>query len=231
MYFLVGVIILIVFVIIISIYIKMIIRVLLDKAGFSGMNLGDIFEQARLEDQELPKSLASMDRIYLEQIKKDFPSININELKRKAEVVVQDVYSAIEKKNSDGLVGKIKNYVDRKINDYNTDVSFNNFKIHNTVISNYKKEKGVASIYFSVAFEYILVKDNKKVKTQDRVKLEYIYIIDELKIDRDIKVLGIHCPNCGSPIKELGDKNCSYCGSAVLEIIGRVFTCNDIVQY
>ena len=57
------------------------------------------------------------------------------------------------------------------------------------------------------------------------------HMIDEEKISPEENVLGIHCPNCGSPIKTLGEKQCSYCGSAVMEIVGRVFVCNDIVRY
>ena len=64
MYFLIGVIVLILFVVIFYFIIKLKIRSILDKAGFSGMRLSDIIEEARLEEQETPKSLASMDRIY-----------------------------------------------------------------------------------------------------------------------------------------------------------------------
>ena len=232
MYFLIGVIILIVFVIGIYIYIKCRIRNVLDGAGFSGMNLKDIIDEARLEDQEVPKSLASMDRIYLNQIEKDFPDIHISELKRKAETILMNCFQAIEKKDSSSLKGKIKSFVEEKILEYQgKNVSFGNFKIHNTVISNYKKDKAVATIYFSISFEYYLNANGKEVKTQDRVKLEFIYVIDESELPEDITVLGIHCPNCGSPITNLGYKSCSYCGSQVQEVIGRVFTCNDIVSY
>ena len=230
MYFLIGVIILIVFVI--GIYIKYRIRNVLDGAGFSGMNLKDIIDEARLEDQEVPKSLASMDRIYLKQIEKDFPDIHISELKRKAETILMNCFQAIEKKDSSSLKGKIKSFVEEKILEYQgKNVSFGNFKIHNTVISNYKKDKALATIYFSISFEYYLNTNGKEVKTQDRVKLEFIYVIDESELPQDITVLGIHCPNCGSPITNLGYKSCSYCGSQVQEVIGRVFTCNDIVSY
>ena len=57
MYFLIGVIILIVFIIVTYIYIRLKIRGILDKAGFAGMRLKDIIEEARLEEQENPKSL------------------------------------------------------------------------------------------------------------------------------------------------------------------------------
>ena len=51
-----------------------------------------------------------MDSIYLEQIKKDFIDININELKREAEKVILDSYKAIETKDSSKFSGKIKKF-------------------------------------------------------------------------------------------------------------------------
>ena len=224
MYFLIGVIVLILFVIIFYFIIKLKIRSILDKAGFSGMRLSDIIEEARLEEQETPKSLASMDRIYLKQIQKDFPEINVSELKRKAEEILTECFQYRENSKIK-LTGKMKSFVDSIKGEYH------NFKIHNTVISNYQKSKGTASIYFSTAFEYYINNNGKYTKVQDRVKTEFVYIIDEFKIDKDINVIGIHCPNCGSPVTSLGEKKCSYCGSAVTEIIPKVFHCIDIVRY
>ena len=173
-----------------------------------------------------------MDRVYLAQIKKDFIDININQLKRNAEKVIMDCYHAIERKDSSGLKGKIKSFVDSMIRDYQgKEVRFKHFKFHNTVVSKYQKENGVATIYFASSFEYILDVDGESNKVQDRARAEYIYVIDEDKISHDVQVLGIHCPNCGSPITTLGEKHCSYCGSAVLEIVNRVFVCNDVVRY
>ena len=225
MYFLIGVIILIVFIIITYIYIKLKIRGVLDKAGFAGMRLKDIIEEARLEEQENPKSLGSMDRIYLKQIQRDFPDINISQLKRKAEEILTECINYKDNSNLK-LTGKMKSFVDSIIGK-----SIHNFRIHNTVISNYQKMNGTASIYFSTAFEYYLDNKGKSVKTQDRVRTEFVYVIDEGKVDKNIDVLGIHCPNCGSPITTLGDKKCSYCGSAVTEVIPKVFHCIDIVRY
>ena len=232
MAFLIGVIILIVFCVVVYFYFKIRIRRTLDNFGFQGMNLKDIIQEAKLEDQEVPKSLSSMDCIYLEQIKKDFPNININELKRESEKVLLDCFNSIEKKDPSKFKGKIRSFVESMIQDNkDSDVSYDDFKIHNTVLSSYKKEGGIATIYFASSFQYILKKNGKSVKTQDRVKTEFIYVYDVKEVEEDKKVLGIHCPNCGSPITSLGDKNCSYCGTLVLELIGRVFTCNDIVRY
>ena len=232
MYFLIGVIILIAFVLIAFVYIKLKIRSILNKAGFSGMNLKDVIEEARLEDQEVPKSLASMDRIFLKKIKTDFPEIHIDELKRISEKVILDCFNAVEKKDCSKLKGKIKSFAEDFMNDYqDKEVHFNNYKIHNTVISNYHHDKGFATINFASSFEYCLEIDGSSKKVQDRAKTEFIYVIDEAKLPKDIHVLGIHCPNCGSPITTLGEKKCSYCGSAVLEVVSKVFTCHDIVRY
>lgn len=213
-------------------YLKIRARRFLDDAGFAGMSLGEVIQEAKLEDQEVPKSLSSMDSIYLENIKRDFPSININEIKSQAEKIILDSYNAIEKKNSTGLKGKIKSFTDDLINDYKgKDVRFDNFKIHNTVVARYTNDRGVATITFGTSFEYNLVINGKSVKTQDRIKTEFIYVIDMDKVPADLKAFGINCPNCGSPIKNLGEKSCAYCGSAVKEIFGHLFTCNNIVRY
>ncbi len=228
MLFLIGVLILIVFIIICILYFRVRIRRILNQFGFVGKNLSDMIQEAKLEDQEVPKSLASMDRIYLNQIKKDFPDLNINELKRKAEKEILDCFHAVEKKDSSSLDKKMKSSYEKMMNDYNNqDVSFDHFQFHNTVLSNYQKNGKVATVHFSSSFQYFL----NGVKTQDRARVEFIYVIDEEKISKDTNVLGIHCPNCGSPIKTLGEKQCSYCGSAVIEVVGRVFVCNDVVRY
>ena len=232
MWFLIGVLIFIAFVIGLIIFIKIKTRNILDRAGFVGMNIKDIIDEARLEDQENPKSLSSMDSIYLTNIRKDFPDLNINELKSKTEKIILDSYNGVELKNSSGLKGKIKSFVDDMINDYrDKDVKFDNFKFHNTVISKYSNDRGVATITFGCSYEYMLNINGNSVKTQDRAKVEFIYIIDIDKVPANLKAYGINCPNCGSPIKNMGDKSCSYCGSAVKEVYGHVFTCNNIVRY
>ncbi len=232
MYFLIGVLILCMFIIGLIVYFRIKIRNVLDNNGFVGMNLKDIIEEARIEDQETPKSLSSMDSIYLTNIMKDFPEININELKSKAEKVILDSYNAVENKNTGNLKGKIKSFADDMINDFrDKNVKFDNFKFHNTVVSKYSNDRGIATIRIGSSYEYFLNVDGKSVKTQDRSLVEFIYIIDIDKVPADLKVFSINCPNCGSPIKNLGDKSCDYCGSAVKEIYGQVFTCNNIVRY
>ena len=111
-------------------------------------------------------------------------------------------------------------------------VSYDSFKIHKTVVSRYDKLDGIATIYFGSSFEYYMKKDNGiRKKVQDRVKVEFIYVYDIDKVDFDNKLLGLNCPNCGSPIKSLGTKSCSYCGTGIVDVVNKVWNCNDIVRY
>ena len=202
-------------------------------AAFGAISgLTELIKNERLRDQEEPKSLSSMDSIYLNQIKKDFPDININEMKRQAEKVILDCFNAVEKKDNSGFKDKIKSFVDEMINDYNgKNVKFNQFKFHNTVVSNYQKNGAVATITFGSSFQYFLEVDGKDTKTQDRAKVEFIYVIDANQVSAEMKSLDLHCPNCNSPITNLGHKTCTYCGTSIVELIKRVFVCNDIKRY
>ena len=232
MFFLIGVIILIVFIMSVYLYIKVKLRRILDETGFSNQSIWDIIREARVRQQSVPKMISSMDKIYLNQITEDFPDINLNELKRKSEKVILDCFNAIEAKDSKNLTGKFKSFVDDIINDYEgKKVKFDEFKFHRTSLSEYKKDKGIVSLYFSSAFEYILDIDGKRKKVQDRAKVEFIYIIDEGKLSEYQNAIDFHCPNCNSPITNLGQKKCSYCGTAVVQVVGRTFFCNDIVRY
>ncbi len=232
MAFLIGVIILILFVVFCYIFIKIKVKKALNSHGIS--SLKEAFEKAQLEDEELPKSLSSMDSIYLEKIKEDFPDININELKRMSEKIILDSLNAIEKKTSQNIKNaKIKAFVDSKIEDLKgSTISYDSIKFHKTVVSKYENYNGIATIYFGSSLEYFYQKDNSiKKKVQDRFKLEFIYIIDSSKVAADKKILGLNCPNCGSPIRSLRNRNCEYCGTKVIDLVKRVWTCNNIVRY
>ena len=226
MWFLIGVLILIAFIVFSYIY----IRIRLKK--YFGSDIGEIIKEARLEDEELPKSLSSMDSIYLERIKKDFPDVNINELKSLCEKEILDIFNSVENKNVKSIKGKMKSLVESMIEDNrNKDISYQDIKFHKTVVSKYENNNSIATITFGSSFQYILNEGSKTKKVQDRAKIEFIYVIDANKVDYKKKVLGINCPNCGAPIKKLGNKSCSYCGSHIIDIVKKVWTINDVKFY
>lgn len=220
MFFLIGVLVLIIFIVSVYVYTKRKLNTMF------GMDLSEIIKQAKLEGEELPKSLSSMDSIYLENLIKDFPEININEIKRLAESNIIDIFNAVENNDTSKLKGKMKVLAESKIQD-NKNVRYDNLKFHNTVLSRYQKTKEIATIIIGTSFQYIL--NDKKV--QDRAKVEFIYVIDAEKINPNQKLVGLNCPNCGSPIKTLGLKHCSYCGTGVKDIVKKVWICNDVTFY
>ena len=233
MWFLIGVIIFIGFVVFCYFFVKRKLQGLSNKY-LGGYNIKEVIEEARIEDEEVPKSLSGMDSIYLEQIRKDFPNVNVNEIKRMCEKEILNTYRAIENKSVKDIKNeKIKSFVNSKIDDLgNESIKYNDLVIHRTVISKYEKNQGIATLYFATSFQYMLEKsDGSSKKVQDRVRCEYIYVIDSSKVTKDINVLGISCPNCGSPITSLGEKSCSYCGSGVVDIVSKVWIINDLVQY
>ena len=189
---------------------------------------------AKSEIEEEPKSVSSMDSIYLKRIENDFPDLNINELKSSAENVIIDTLNAIENKDRESLISseRVNSYINSKINDLKDDsATYNNIKFHKTVITNYNRTDSVATIHIASSIEYLYKKnDEASKKVQTRFKCEYIYIIDSSKIG-NVKALGLNCPNCGAPIKTLGHKHCEYCNSGVIDIVKKNWTINNIKEY
>ena len=92
---------------------------------------------------------------------------------------------------------------------------------HNHAIKKYEKSNGMATITTSSSVEYFYssnVKDElaySDVKKQTRYTCEFVYVYDEAKIGYEKQAFGVHCPNCGAPLKKLGAGNCYYCGTHV----------------
>lgn len=106
----------------------------ISKMAFGTEDIIKGFQDAELEAQQTPKSLAGMDSIILPRIKKDFPEFNVD-------VAKQDVRH------------ELKNYLKNK----------RSVKIHNVVIRDYKKHKFESVIVMQAAAEYI-EKDRKQQK-------------------------------------------------------------------
>lgn len=226
MYFLLGVLILIFF--FMSVYIYFSYKF---KEVF-GSNLWYIIKEARLQDEIRPKSLSSMDSIYLKQLMEDFPEINIDEFKSDSEKYILDYLFAVENKDSSKLNGKIKSVADSKINDLdNKEIKFENVKFHNRVLDKYNKANGFAIITIGCSFEYIKKENGKDKRIQDRARLQYIYVTQYDKVDYTKKSFSINCPNCGSPYVDYKNKRCSYCGSLVQPLVKNVWVLNDIKFY
>ena len=139
-------------------------------------SISSLIKDTRMEYESMPKSLSSLDSLYLTRIKEDFPSLNINELKRECEKNILDYFHAIENGDSTGFQSdKIKSSVDQKIREYRgKSVSFRSIHFHKTVVSKYEKNGSVATITFGSSLQYELYIDGA---FQKRCKIGSVFNI------------------------------------------------------
>lgn len=215
-------------------YIKIKLRRIL-KEFFDTTSLKEAFEKANQETEETPKSISSMEPVYKNYLKKDFPDANLQELKSMAENCILDVFNAVETKNLkilDKYDGKISSFAETKINDCKDEnIVYDNIKIHRTSISKYSHDKVAATLVFTTTLEYFYkVGEKTGKKIQDRLKTELVYVLDKEEYGFTTKSVGVNCPNCGAPVKKLGEKKCTYCGTALGILTKNVWNVNNIIQ-
>ena len=202
---------------------------------FGTTDFSEALRNSKVEAESTPKSLSGMDSIYASRIKKDFPSLNINELKSKAETIILKTFDAIENNDEDAFktYERLNAFIRSRIDDYkNDEVHFYSTKIHRTVLNKYEKSGGIATMTFQSSLEYVIsTKKKNEKKIQTRIKTEFIYIVDEEKVILEKKALGLNCPNCGAPIKGVGERKCSYCGSGIEDIVKRTWTISNLAEF
>lgn len=194
----------------------------------------DAINKSEVAEMETPKSVSSMESLIVPNLNKDFPDLNINEIRRMVEEAIINCFRAIEDRSTEGLncSSNIVSWINSKISDNgDKQVNYDDIKFHQTLLSKYEKKNGVATLYFQTSLEYNEIIEGNRKKIQDRYRVEFIYIIDANQVTSDQKGLGLNCPNCGAPIQTLGEKYCVYCGSGIKEIVKKSWTLNNIEKY
>ncbi len=204
-----------------------------------------------------PRSLSSMDSIYIPKLEKDFPEFNWNEWKVRIQDAVLRRMEAIDERDPELLSDHplIKEDVERIITNEGTGVKnltysedeleFKNRHAYNTVIFGYDRNSGLCTIHTqtSVSYERHVkagIKANSAQgsagsrirKIQSVFKTDLVYVQDADKVDSRLKgkMIGYNCPNCGAPLKMIGVKVCEYCGTAIEGVNIKVWTINKITE-
>lgn len=184
-----------------------------------------------IESKMTPKHVTGMTKLLIPKIINDFPNFSETELYNKVETSLLLVFESLEKKelkSNDELV-LLRDKLKEQISDYRSakiDVKYDDVKFHRHALKYYKKDEGALNITISSALEYYykksvngkIIDDYSEYKKQTRYTTEFIYIYNPDKIVRTKSLIGINCPNCGAPVKKLGLKKCSYCGSGLEDI-------------
>lgn len=192
---------------------------------------------------ETPRSLHAMTSVYLPQILRDFPQFDYELYKNKAKSLLRSYFTAIETKKSTALAEEcsqtLKNNVQGIIEDLNSrnvKQFFNQCVIHDVQISRYIKTGATVTIVFVLSVgQYAYIEDesgkvvfgDKTLKHQTVYEVGLVYVQDVDKAGAE-SGLGINCPNCGAPIKNLGVKFCEYCGTGIVEINERAWKFNSV---
>jgi len=190
------------------------------KKNYGTSNISKFYEEYHTDNVNTPKSISSMEQIDIKDIHKDFPNLNINELKSNAEKAILNILLSIENKDENlvkGYHSKIRTYVKSKINDLgNNKVSYEDIKFHRTAINKYIKKSNTYTIIFVTTFEYNIKEKKNTYKIQSRIKTEYTYNKD--RTNKELYKLGLNCPNCGATITDEEHHKCEYCGATALDI-------------
>lgn len=192
---------------------------------------------------ETPKSVSGMTRLMEPQIMRDFPDFSWEEFKHRAENMLISALLAITSGDVTTIVDAsdtLKEQIRNRIGDNEASgvkENFEQIKIHQTEISNYRKEKGTCVITIQSSVEYFyskmrgdeLIAGSKERKTQTKYNTELIYIQDSDLAEFD-NAIGVSCPNCGAPIKVLGEMRCEYCGTKVTPVNTKVWSLHKIYE-
>lgn len=225
-----GIALIILAVVIIGIYMK--VRTSVRKFSKEMFGTEDIVEGIKREEllaENTPKSAMGMTRLMLPLIEKDFPGFNWAQFRSEAESILREYLLCISKGEvmHDEMASRtLGDQVEQRIRELSLNKEkeyFDDIKIHQTEIKNYKKSDGICliEIHTSVQYHHYIMSDGEIVSgskthmVQTRYLIELQYIQDEILASGEEEAIGLTCSQCGGPIKNLGAKYCEYCGSAI----------------
>ena len=216
------------------VFLILVIKLKLTARKYGYSNLGSLINELRQgvnDSFDAIKSIGSQTQLLLPSIVRDFPNFSHYELFNKVETSLRLIFNSLEEKcvgKQDELV-LIRENLKAEIEDMasnNTSVRYDDIKFHKHGIKSYTKKDGVATIEINTALEYEyektkngkVINNNKGHKKQDRIVTKFIYVYDPDDYRKTQALVGITCPNCGAPVKELGNKVCRYCNSGLEDI-------------
>lgn len=212
------------------------------QTAFGTPNIAQGAEQMRLELSNTPKSVSGMTQLLLPKIANDFPDFNYNEMKERANNVLVSYLRAVNDKNTsvlqDGneeIQNQLVNHI-QMLSAKGLHEHFEQIRLHETEIHQYRQHQGRCIITFQTAFEcfHYITDANRKItsgsndlKYQTKYNIDMVYIQDRSIMNEYDTALGVNCPNCGAPVSSLTAKFCEYCGTGIVEFNIRAWSfCN-----
>lgn len=215
------------------------------RSAFGTDDLLEGYKEQKRQLSETPRSVQSMTGIYLPEIHRDFPTFDLDEFTTKAKTVLRGYLNAIatgttatlpKQDMTVSLVNQIQEIIETHAANGQKQ-TFAEPVIHACAIGRYLKSGGTVTIRFNLSvgmYAYLEDDAGKVINGSRDEKLQTVYELDLVYLqDADImgvygEGLGLNCPNCGAPIRNLGQKFCEYCGTGVVEVNTRVWKFNAV---
>lgn len=213
------------------------------QAAFGTNSLTEGLNRQADELAATPKSVSGMTRLMEPQIVRDFPDFVWQEFKHRAENMLTLALLAITAEDEGRMEAAsedMRRQVENRIagnRAMGVREVYDNIRIHQTEIANYRKDHGKCVITIQSAVEYYhyrtaadgrVTEGSKERKQQTRYNMELIYIQDADAAAGN--AVGAVCPHCGAPIRTLGNPVCEYCGSAVQLINIKVWSLHNFYE-
>lgn len=198
---------------------------------FGTKNFLEGFNKHKQDFEETPKTPMGMERLVMPDLIKDFPNMNVEEMKKLSEENILNFLHSIEQKDvakfnnpSEKLLKDIANTINTYKKD---DIKFENISAHQTVVNTYKRATSVCTLIFQTSIGFNCTKNSVSKKVETRFNTEYIYIYNTKNI-KSTESISLKCPNCGAPIEGLGFKVCPYCNAGLIDLAPKTWKLNDI---
>lgn len=158
--------------------------------------------------------------------------------------LLRNYFSAVESKRlgviSEEVTPNFTNYVQGIIDQLSSVANTQHYEdvnIYDVQIARYIKNGATVTILFEASvgyFSYVTDMNNEVTfgSRENRMQTIYevglMYVQDADRLHNRATALGVNCPNCGAPVKTLGEKFCQFCGTAIKEINIRSWKFNSV---
>lgn len=216
----------------------------LSREAFGTDDFMEGYREQKRKLSETPRSVQSMTAIYRPQILQDFPDFDLPLYNTKAKNVLRGYLNAVATCSTATLPGDVTLALKNNILEIIENLNANGQKqyylepvIHDCAIGRYLKSGGAVTIRYNLSvgmYAYLedgdgtVINGSKDEKLQTLYEVDLIYVQDADKMGVYGEALGLNCPNCGAPVKNLGQKFCEYCGAGVIEVNTRVWKFNAV---
>lgn len=217
------------------------LRRFLRDLGFGGTRGVDWmagFREATSHAREAPRSLTSTEPISLPELKKDFPELNVAELKNAAARLLSDVMigpkepavasvalegrpagdagteAVVVTAGQESQVSGERAIAEAWWQMIKPDKPVSRAFVHRIAIKRYERGQSNCTLTLQAALEY----GGEDWRMQDRADLQYVFI----RVDEG-KGISLVCGNCGAPVRSLGAKACDFCQSVLDPLNRRVW--------